>query len=77
MQAGHLQPLTEEMFLYTGLCLEDGQWNSSDGEKHKADGVKPKDFYFGECYTNHNWTCSFVYQKVVGGNLVLLYILTS
>lgn len=31
MQAGHLQPLTEEVFLHTGLCLEDGQRNGPDG----------------------------------------------
>lgn len=39
MQAGHLQPLTKEMFLHTGLCLEDGQRNGSDGEKHNNESV--------------------------------------
>lgn len=33
MQAGHLQPLTEEVFLHAGLCLEDGQRNGPDGNK--------------------------------------------
>lgn len=35
VQTGHLQPLTEEMFSYTGLCLEDGQRNGSDGKEQK------------------------------------------
>lgn len=35
MQAGHLQPLTKEMFFHTGLCLEDGKRNGSNGVKHK------------------------------------------
>lgn len=32
MQAGHLQPLPEEMFLHAGLSLEDGQRNGPEGE---------------------------------------------
>lgn len=30
VQAGHLQPLTKEMFLHTGLRLEDSQGNGSE-----------------------------------------------
>lgn len=36
VQAGHLQPLTKEVLLHTGLCLEDGQRNGSDGHKHAS-----------------------------------------
>ena len=36
MNALHLQPLTKEMLLHTGLRLEDGQRNGSDGTKHKS-----------------------------------------
>lgn len=32
VQAGHLQPLSEEMLLDAGLGLEDGQRNGSDGD---------------------------------------------
>lgn len=32
VQAGHLQPLTEEVLLHAGLCLEDGQRDGSEGE---------------------------------------------
>ena len=39
VHAGHLQPLTEEMFLHTGLCLEDGQRDGSDGERHANQSV--------------------------------------
>lgn len=46
MQAGHLQPFTEEMLLHTGLCLEDGQRNGSDGDKHKRVSVKRFCWYY-------------------------------
>lgn len=36
MQAGHLQPLSKEMLLYTGLCLENGQRDGSDGDRNDA-----------------------------------------
>lgn len=44
MQAGHLQPLTEEMLLHAGFCLEDGQRNGSDGERQTSVSVKLKAF---------------------------------
>ena len=50
VQAGHLQPLTEEMFLHTGLCLEDGQWNGSNGDKPQSHKCETKSFYF---YKSH------------------------
>lgn len=47
MEAGHLQPLTKEVFLHTGLCLEDGQRNSSDGDKRKSVSVELRAFTAG------------------------------
>lgn len=44
MQARHLQPLSKEMFLYTGLCLEDGQRNGPDGKRRRSVSTKLKDF---------------------------------
>lgn len=40
VQAGHLQPLTEEVLLHAGLCLEDGQRDGSEGERLKWVSVK-------------------------------------
>lgn len=71
MKAGHLQPLTKEMFFHTGLCLEDGQRNGSDGDKHKSISVKLKAFTSG-----NNTKCLHCIGKTVLTVLLYLVLLT-